>query len=128
MRLAASRPARKPAKQAISQTLRNTRAVVSAIGKRTFAPMLKTQTSMGRDVGSIRSNSATISSSLRASTPKAWASPPSARIGLGQGLELLGVAAGDDGLEALAGEAPGDGAAQGVAGADDDDGFAHNRY
>ncbi len=36
-----SRPARKPAQQAISQTLRNTRSVVSRIGKLTLAPTLK---------------------------------------------------------------------------------------
>jgi hypothetical protein len=48
---AASRPARKPAKQAISQTLLNTWAVVSLIEKRTFAPMLNTTTSSGPTCG-----------------------------------------------------------------------------
>ena len=40
IRLAASRPIRKPPKHAISQTLKNTRAVVSRIGKFTLAPIL----------------------------------------------------------------------------------------
>src|SRR4030088_3139342 len=40
-----SRPARKPAQHAISHTLRNTRSVVSRIGKLTLAPTLKMQRS-----------------------------------------------------------------------------------
>jgi len=42
------RAVRKPEKQAISQTLRNTRDVVSRSGKFTFAPMLKMQTQAAR--------------------------------------------------------------------------------
>ena len=47
MQRAASRPARKPAKQAISQTFLKTREVISVIGKLTFAPMLKITDSSG---------------------------------------------------------------------------------
>jgi len=45
--LATSRPIKKPPKQAISQTLKYTREVVSVIEKRTLAPMLNTATSIG---------------------------------------------------------------------------------
>src|SRR4051794_20133264 len=41
IRRADSRPARKPAQHAISHTFRNTRSVVSRIGKLTLAPTLK---------------------------------------------------------------------------------------
>jgi hypothetical protein len=65
----ASRAVRKPAKQAISHTFVKTRVVVSTRGKRTFAPMLKTTTSIAPSSASTRAKSATISSSDRASTP-----------------------------------------------------------
>jgi hypothetical protein len=69
IRFALSRPARNPEKQAISQTFWKTREVVSAIGKFTFAPMLKTQTSTGAISASTFSKRAIIWSSCRASTP-----------------------------------------------------------
>ena len=53
IRLAASRPARKPPKQAISQTFWYTREVVSVMPKRTLAPMLNTTTSSGAISASI---------------------------------------------------------------------------
>ncbi|MNL48560.1 hypothetical protein D3C87_1714290 [compost metagenome] len=85
---AASRPIRKPPKQAISHTLKYTREVVSRIGKLTLAPMLNTATSSGAMSRSMRAISATVSSSLRASQAKAWASPPSARIWSTSGASL----------------------------------------
>src|ERR1700687_3736541 len=63
---AASRPETKPAQQAISQTFRNTRSVVSRIGKLTLAPTLKMQTSSGACL-SASLRKAVTSSSLRAS-------------------------------------------------------------
>jgi hypothetical protein len=60
--------------------LKYTRAVVSVMPKRTLAPMLNTATSIGAISASIFCTRATISSSLRASLPKPWASPPAARI------------------------------------------------
>ena len=71
---AASRPARKPEQQANSQTLRNTRSVVSRIGKLTLAPILKMQTSSGARL-SASPRKEMISSSLRASSEHAWISP-----------------------------------------------------
>src|ERR1700730_18623533 len=79
-----SRPARKPAQHAISQTFRNTRSVVSRIGKLTLAPMLKMHTSRGACL-SASLRKAVISSSLRASSERAWISPPAASISLTSG-------------------------------------------
>ncbi len=62
-----SRPARKPAQHAISQTLRNTRSVVSRIGKLTLAPTLKIVTSSGACLSASLRKAAT-SSSFRASS------------------------------------------------------------
>ena len=59
--------------------------------KRTLAPMLNTATSMGAMSRSMVSTSDTIASSLRASLPKAWASPPSARICSTSGCSLSAV-------------------------------------
>lgn len=50
------------------------------MGKDTFAPMLNTATSISPTSRSMRATSSTISSSLRASTPKGMAAPPSASI------------------------------------------------
>ena len=88
MRLATSRPFRKPEKQAISQTLKYLRAVSSRMLSGTLAPMLNTITSIGPTVDSICSTSATTSSSLRASLAKACASPPSASICATSGCSL----------------------------------------
>src|SRR5437868_6763169 len=70
-----SRPARKPAQHAISQTFRNTRSVVSRIGKLTLAPTLKMQTSSGACLSASLRKAAT-SSSLRASSDRATIDPP----------------------------------------------------
>src|SRR5689334_24254922 len=72
-----SRPARKPAQHAISQTFRNTRSVVSRIGKLTLAPTLKMQTSSGAAL-SASLRKAAISSSLRASSERPTIVPPAA--------------------------------------------------
>src|SRR5712671_6557741 len=82
-----SRPATKPAQQAISQTLRNTRSVVSRIGKLTLAPMLKMHTSSGACL-SASPKKEMISSSLRASSERAWISPPAASISFTSGSSL----------------------------------------
>ena len=68
-----------------------------------------------------RRTAPTISSSLRASTPKACASPPAVADRVDEGLAACRRGGADDRGVALAGEAPGDRAARGVAGADDDD-------
>ncbi|MNT73466.1 hypothetical protein D3C72_2121750 [compost metagenome] len=88
MRLATSRPLRKPEKQAISHTLKYLRADSVRMLSGTFAPMLNTITSIGPTVDSICSMSATTSSSLRASQAKAWARPPSASICATSGCSL----------------------------------------
>jgi hypothetical protein len=72
-----SRPARKPAQQAISQTLRKTRSVVSRIGKLTLAPILKIVTSSGACL-SASFRKAVISSSFRASSERPKMVPPAA--------------------------------------------------
>ena len=85
--LAASRPARKPELQAISHTLRSTRSVVSRIAKLTLAPMLKMQTSSGA-CPSASPRKEMISSSLRASSERAWTSQPTASISFTKGSSL----------------------------------------
>jgi len=82
-----SRPATKPAQQAISHTLRNTRSVVSSIGKLTLAPTLKMQTSSGACLSASLRNAAT-SSSLRASSAHATIDPSAASISLTSGSSL----------------------------------------
>jgi hypothetical protein len=114
MRLATSRPFRKPLKQAISQILKYLRADCSRMLLGTLAPMLNTITSMGPMVDSICSTSAITSSSLRASEAKPCAAPPSARDLVHQRLQLVQAAAGDAGHIAFACKAAGDGAAGGV--------------
>mmetsp|Transcript_2113 Transcript_2113/g.4023 ORF Transcript_2113/g.4023 Transcript_2113/m.4023 type:complete len:216 (-) Transcript_2113:915-1562(-) len=74
--LATSRPVKKAENAAISQTLRYTRAVVSAIPNRTFAPMLCTAISIGPISLSIRLIKSTTSDSCLASQPNATACPP----------------------------------------------------
>ena len=88
MRLATSRAFRKPAKQAISHTLKYLRAVSVRMLSGTLAPMLNTSTSIGPTSRSMRSTSATTSSSLRASLPKACAVPPAASICATSGASL----------------------------------------
>ena len=56
--------------------------------KRTLAPMLKTTTSIGAISRSMRENSASVCSSLRASEPKACASPPARSIAATSGASL----------------------------------------
>jgi hypothetical protein len=80
MRRATSRPFRKPPKQAISQTLKYLRALSSSTLQGTLAPMLNTSTSIGPMSRSMVSTSATTSSSLRASEPKAWQRPPASSM------------------------------------------------
>ena len=65
-----SRPATKPAQHAISHTFRNTRSVVSRIGKLTLAPTLKMQTSSAACL-SASLRKAVTSSSFRASSERA---------------------------------------------------------
>src|SRR5450755_4152430 len=72
---------------ALSETLRNTRSVVSRIGKLTLAPTLKMQTSSGA-CPSASPRKAMISSSLRASSERAWISPPAASISFTSGSSL----------------------------------------
>ena len=88
MRLATSRAFRKPAKQAISHTLKYLRAVSVRMLSGTLAPMLNTSTSMGPTSASTRSTSAATCSSSRASLPKPRAAPPSASICATSGASL----------------------------------------
>jgi hypothetical protein len=76
MYLAPSLPVKKPAKAAISHTFLNTLEVVSSIGKKTFAPGLKTTTSMGAIFSSTSLKRSFIESSSLASIPKPLAHPP----------------------------------------------------
>src|SRR6516225_6026998 len=87
IRRAASRAVRNPAQQAISQTLRNTRSVVSSSGKLTLAPMLKTQTSSGAAASASWRN-VVISSSLRASSERPTTRPPATSISATNGASL----------------------------------------
>src|SRR6267154_2047076 len=84
---AASRPETKPAQQAISHTFRNTRSVVSRIGKLTLAPILKMQTSSGACL-SASLRKAVTSSSLRASSIRATIDPPALSISFTSGSSL----------------------------------------
>ena len=87
-RLATSRAFRKPEKQAISQILKYLRAVSSRMLHGTLAPMLNTSTSIGPISRSMRSTSATTSSSWRASLAKPCAWPPAARMASTSGCSL----------------------------------------
>jgi hypothetical protein len=99
MTLAASRPARKPEKQAISQTFRKTREEGDHL---VFLPRIDAER-MG------------------------LAARPVDRGG--QGFQLIGMAANDDSRITPARKALGYGSAQGVAGPDHDDGLVpHNRH
>ncbi len=93
------------------------------MGKRTLAPMLKVATSIGPTSRSIVATSAAISSSLRASEPKAARLAALALDAGHEGSQPIGIAAGDACGEALAREPAGNGAAGGVAGADDEGSF-----
>ena len=116
-----SRPARKPAQQAISQTFRNTRSVVSRIGKLTLAPTLKMQTSSGACL-SASLRKAAISSSLRASSERADDRAAGGLDLLHQRLELVAVAPAGEHGKAFGGEFLGDLGADVIAGADHRDG------
>ena len=116
-----SRPARKPAQQAISQTLRNTRSVVSRIGKLTLAPTLKMQTSSGACLSASLRKAAT-SSSFRASSVRADDRSARGLDLLDQRFELGAVAPAGEHGEAFGGEFLGDLAADIIAGADHGDG------
>ena len=90
---AASRPVRKPARHAISQTLRNTRLVVSGIGKLTLAPTLKTHDFEGPELALDRLETPT-HVGLVARIEREAARAPAARLDLrDQRRELLRVAA-----------------------------------
>ena len=85
---AASRPFKNPAKQAISQILKNFRLSVSKIPIGILAPMLNTTTSISPISFSIFANNSFVDSSLRASQAKAWAFRPVALISLIKGVSL----------------------------------------
>ncbi len=118
MRRAASRPLRKPLKQAISQILKYLRAVSSTTLDGTLAPMLKTSTSTGPISRSIRVTRRDHLFFLAGVGAEGDGLAAGGLDLLHQRLQLLGVAAGDAGGVAAGGEAPGDRAAGGVTRAD----------
>src|SRR5215472_14325760 len=80
-------PGEETGEHAISQTLRNTRSVVSISGKLTFAPMLKMHTSSGALVSASCRKAAT-SSSLRASSERPTMCPRAASTSATSGASL----------------------------------------